>query len=130
LIETDLVYYLLSDSSILSMVGTSASPVVARIYPENVKQGSSFPALTYTRLSSSHNELLEGTTGLSFASFQVSCWATTPKIAAQLADLVRTRMLGIGGVNFQKAGIEDERSEYEPDTQLYRQDIDFTIAFP
>lgn len=128
--ETDLVYYLLTDSGILSLIGSSSSPVVARIYPENIKQGSTFPALTYTRISNPHGELLDGNPDLAFAVFQIGCWATTPKVAAQLADLVEARMLGIGGENFQKAGIEDRRSDYEPDTQLYRQDVDCRIAFP
>ena len=122
MIEPDLVAYLLADNAIVARI-------VDRIYPETLGQDPALPAITYTRINSQHAELLSGDPDLSFGSFQISCWAEPPSAAAELAALVRTRMQGLGGTNFEKAGIEDERSDYEPDTKLYRQDIDCRIAY-
>ena len=87
------------------------------------------PAMTYTRVSSEHEELLDGNPDLIFGLIQISCWAETAKEAQELGALVRVRMQGVGGTNFQKAGVENERSDYEDDTKLYRQDVDCQIAY-
>lgn len=132
MIEPFLVSYLLADSGIAARIGASGSPVTGRIYPEILPQttgGAVTPGITFTRLSSQHPELLDGNTDLAFAQFQMSCWATTAKAAAELAALVRKRLQGVLDLEFQKAGVIDERSDYEPDTMLYRQDIDFQIAY-
>jgi hypothetical protein len=128
MIEPNLISYLQEDSSIAARI-SSGSPVIYRIYPEILPQEPILPALTYTRISSRHGELLNGDADLSFGLFQISAWAGTAKGASELAALVRVRMQGLGGTNFEKAGILDERSDYEPDTQLYRQDIDVQIAY-
>lgn len=131
MIEPYLISYLTSDSAIAARIG-SGSPVTYRIYPEILPQktgGAEVPAITFSRISSQHPETLDGSADLSFGQFQLSCWAPTQKAAAELAACVRMRLQGVGGLEFQKAGISDERSDYEPDTLLYRQDIDFQIAY-
>lgn len=129
MIEPSLRSYLLNSSP----ADPSAEAIVARIedriYREVLPQNAVLPALTYTRVSSTHDELLDGGSNISFGYFQISCWALDPDAATELAALVRTRMQGLGGLNFEKAGIEDERSDYEPETQLYRQDVDCRIAY-
>lgn len=132
MIEPLLIAYLLDDPGIASRTGASGSPATGRIYAEILPQtvgGVAQTSITWSRISSQHPELLSGDPDLSSAQFQISCWATTPKAAAELAALVRIRMQGIGGVEFQKASIDDERSDYEADTMLYRQDVDFSIAY-
>jgi hypothetical protein len=127
-IEPSLISYLAADSAISARIA-SGSPLVARIFPEILPQNTILPAITFTRIGSQHPEQLAGDPDLSFAQFQVSCWAATAKLAAEVAACVRIRMQGVGGTDFQKVSIDDERSDYEPDTLLYRQDVDFTIAY-
>lgn len=128
MIEPSLIAYLVADTAIAARI-SSGSPVVSRIYPELMPQEPTFPLITFTRTSSQHPEVLEGFPDLALGHFQASCWAHTSKAAAELAAVVRMRMQGVGGTNFQKVSVDDERSDYEPDTLLYRQDIDFTIAY-
>ena len=128
MIEPSLISYIVADAAIAARIG-SGSPPVYRLHPEMLPQNTVLPAITFTRISSQHPELLDGSTDLSFAQFQASCWASTAKAAAELASLLRMRLQGVYDSGFQKVSIDDERSDYEPDTLLYRQDIDFTIAY-
>jgi hypothetical protein len=119
--------YLLADAQIAVRIGT-------RIEPLPLTEQCIFPAMTLTMVSSVYPELLDGTTSLAFADFQVSCWAATVGAARELAALVRRRMLGISDaelVGFQKAEILDERDDDSPDLDLnaYRSDVDFRVAF-
>jgi hypothetical protein len=122
LIETALRDYLLADASI-------AAAVVDRVYPDVLPQNPTLPAMTYTRISTRSPELVDGNPDLLSALFQIACWSTSRLGAATLASYVRTRMIGVGGSGFQKGGIEDERSDEEPDTRRYRQDLDCTIFY-
>lgn len=128
LVETYLLEYLKADSEITERVG-HGSPVSYRIFPETLPPETCFPAITYTRISSTHDELLDGGTDLAFGTFQFSCWSPNVTAARELAAVLIARMIGLGGDGFQKAGILDERSDYEPDTKLYRTDVDIRIGY-
>lgn len=119
--------YLLADQQIAAIIGT-------RIEPLPLTDVCEFPALTLTLISAEYPEVLDGTTSLAFADFQVSCWAETTRGARELGSLVRRRMLGISDqavVGFQKAEILDERDDDSPDLDLnaFRYDVDFRVAF-
>lgn len=119
--------YLLADPQIAARIGT-------RIEPLPLTDVCEFPALTLTLISAEYPEVLDGTTSLAFADFQVSCWAETTLGARELGSLVRRRMLGISDqavVGFQKAEILDERDDDSPDLDLnaFRYDVDFRVAF-
>lgn len=119
--------YLLADQQIAARIGT-------RIEPLPLTDLCEFPALTLTLISAEYPEVLDGTTSLAFADFQVSCWAETTRGARELGSLVRRRMLGISDqavVGFQKAEILDERDDDSPDLDLnaFRYDVDFRVAF-
>lgn len=119
--------YLAADPQIAARIGT-------RIEPLPLTKVCEYPALTLTQITAEYPELLDGTTSLAFAEFQVSCWATTTLLARELGALVRRRMLGISdqdAVGFQKAEILDERDDDSPDLELnaFRYDVDFRVAF-
>jgi hypothetical protein len=128
LVETFLLDYLLDDPEIAARIG-HGSPVKYALYPEVLKDETCFPAITYTRISSTHDELLDGGSDLAFGTFQFSCWSLSAMATWELAAVLRARMIGLGGNGFQKAGILDERSDYEPDTKLYRTDVDIRIGY-
>lgn len=129
MVEINLISYLLNASPADATVDELVERIGSRVYPEVLAPETCLPAITYTRISSTHDELLDGGTDLKFGTFQFTCWATTALAAWELASLVRTRLTGIGGDGFQKAGILDERSDYESDTKLYRSDVDIRIAY-
>lgn len=119
--------YLLADAQIAARIG-------ARIEPLPLTEQCTFPAMTLIMLPALYPELLDGSTDLAFAVFQVSCWAATVQESRELAALVRRRMLGISDpdlVGFQKAGDVEERDDDNPDLDLhaYRSDVDFRVAF-
>lgn len=124
MIDADFVTYLIdADGSdgVYSLVGD-------RVYAEQLPQNPTLPAISYTRVYTSHPEEMDGGADLAGALIQVSCWAASKKEAAQVAALVIARMTGRGGNGFQKAGIEDERSSKEG-PELYRRDVDVRIAY-
>ena len=81
-IEAALTTWLESDPDVAAAVG-------ARIYPQSIPQGASFPCVTYYRTGQQTTRSLSGLTGLSRARLTLDCWALTYSAAKSLADAVR-----------------------------------------
>lgn len=90
IIETGLISFLKSDSGISSLVG-------GRVYPIQIPQGESLPAVVFQRISTYHVQSMQGCSGLADAFFQITSWASTPLAAKQLSEKCRLALQGYSG---------------------------------
>ena len=80
------------------LIGNSPQTLAAsRVYPR-LPQEVKFPAIRYQRISTSRQHSLDATVGVTDATVQVDCMATSYSQAKTLADSVRTILHGYSGV--------------------------------
>lgn len=89
-IETELRTYTLAGAGVAALVG-------ARMHPRMLPQTPTLPAIVYQRIDTRRLHHLDGPDGLPRARMQVTCWATTPAGAYDLAAAVRSRLDGYRG---------------------------------
>jgi hypothetical protein len=78
--------------SILANDAGVAALVSTRIYPTFVPQGASMPAITYQRIVAVRDHVLDGTTEMVAATYQINCWAETYAETRALSDAVRAAL--------------------------------------
>jgi len=124
------IYNLLtSDATVSSLVST-------RVYPEIAPTSSSFPRITYTKISNEHERHLTGESGVAHPTIQIDCWARTALEAETLGEAVRKCLTRYSGttseVNIRDIFLEAERDDFEqPDDNsqigVYRVSFDFVV---
>ncbi|MEW5921568.1 MAG: DUF3168 domain-containing protein [Bacillota bacterium] len=126
-IEEALYAYLSSHVGLTALVGS-------RIYPLVMPQGTTLPAVTFSKVSGPRVHAMQHDAGLAYPRFQVSCWGSTYKQAKEVAAQVRAAlqdfkgtMGGPGGAEVSGVFLEDETDLYEPNTQIYHVALDFII---
>jgi hypothetical protein len=87
-------------------------------------QGDVLPAITYQRISSSEQHVLEGRSTIENARIQLDVMATTYAATKSLAALVVTAMEGAS--TFSGLMISDQ-DLYEDDAECYRVSMDFSV---
>jgi hypothetical protein len=126
-IEEALFSYLSGHAGLTALVAN-------RIYPLVMPQGTTLPAVTFSKVSGPRVHAMQQDAGLAYPRFQVSCWGATYKQAKEVAGQVRAAlqdfkgtMGGPGGVVVSGVFIQDENDLYEPNTQIYHVALDFVI---
>lgn len=124
-IEEALYYVLSQDEAI-------ASGIASRVYPMQLPQGVTFPAVTFMKVSAPRDHVQKGPSGLVSSRFQVSAWAQNYSAARQAAALVRLALIGYRGVVASGVRIGgvlmvNERDLEEPDAKLWQRASDFMI---
>ena len=105
----------------LVAASTTAS---SRIYP-SLPQGVTFPAIRYSRITTSRSLSLTSTVGVTNATIQVDSFATSYSEAKTLADEVRTALHGFSGTlgtlkaRLIKLDTENDFSERDGDRVTY-----------
>lgn len=92
--------YLLTKSAITDLVST-------RIYPDDLPQGATLPAIVYNKISTNHEHVVAGGWGLAGMAncrLEMECFSSTRSQANSLADLIKNNTIGqlrgvYGGVN-------------------------------
>jgi hypothetical protein len=112
--------------------------VVAKIYPNNIPQGITVPAISYHEISGMRDHVLGSATGLVMSRYQINCWDDDYAGVRTLANAVRNALDDYAGTKdstyIQRALIDGENdiSEFPADTQLlfrYGKALDFIIWF-
>jgi hypothetical protein len=85
------LYNLLKDNAGVSAV------VSGRIYPIELPQNCTLPALVYQVVTSLHEESHEGSSGLAASAIEIEAWAETALGARDLGELVRAALQGYAG---------------------------------
>lgn len=71
--------------------------VAARIYPDQLPQNATLPALTYTVIDRVGVDDLSGSAGKARRRVQVDSWASTRKASVALSEAVRRALNGFYG---------------------------------
>ena len=89
-LETALRTYTLADAAVAALAGT-------RMYSRSLPQTPTLPAIVYQRIDTRRLHDMDGPDGLPRPRIQLTCWATTPAAAAELAAATRERLDGFRG---------------------------------
>lgn len=130
-IEQSLYSYLSGYTALTDVVST-------RIYQITKPQGVTLPCLTFQRVSTprvfTHDT--SGSTGTAYPRFQFTAYADDdPATTKQISDIVRAALngkkgtIGSGGyaMTIQSALVQDERPDYDPETEIYSSQSDYII---
>lgn len=124
---------LTGDSVIASLIGL-------RVYPLELPQAPTYPAVTYQVITDPREYALSGPSNLGEARVQFDCYATRYDAAIALARAVRNRLESFKGVignppidvqgAFQIGGGDEfESSTVKAGPRLWRRTLDFTIWY-
>ena len=102
-------------------MGSPQTDAGDRVYPIIAPEGSQLPRLTYTRVSTTPVNSLQGHAGLDQATFQIDCWARTNLGCVTLARQVREAMKG----QPFKATPTSQYDGMEPEPKVYRHTVEF-----
>ncbi len=114
-IETDLVSHLKSKTEITDLVGRRIYPMLA---PQNVIN----PYMTYQVVSDDSNQCMGGEVYQNDTRFQIDCWSTKYSEVKAIKEAVENALIG-----FKSSNSISNMDDYESETQLYRQLIDFRL---
>lgn len=102
-----------------------AALVVGRIYPLQLPQTPTYPAISYQRIS---NTGQNGSTTLRESRWQINCWAATYAGAVSLAEAAKSAMeehsdtTETPGIKFSR--VVNEIDDFDPETEAYRVILD------
>lgn len=117
MIEIDLVSHLKSDSNVTDLIGS-------RLYPEVAPQNVAKPYLTYKVVNNAELQSLNHREPYGErALIQIDCWADSFSSAVTTRAVVQDSMHSFD----KKAYNLYTMSDYEPETKLFRQIIQFNI---
>ena len=125
-IEKVIYSKLSGDSDVSALVAT-------RIYPVNLPQKPTYPAIVYTRISGERAYSLGGPSDLASPRFQIDCFASTYSAAKDLASKIRSAINGfrgtVAGVLVQGVFLENDNDIFEDDFSVYRVSSDYFIHY-
>jgi hypothetical protein len=109
--------------SIEQTIFSTLSPVCAgRVYPDIGAQSERNQHIVYTLVFESGIDHLSGDPGLRNSRYQFDCWSDTKSGAVALAESARAALR-----NLTSVFIGRNPSDYDPETKLYRESMDFSI---
>lgn len=112
--------YLLAQSAITNLIGSGAS---ARFYPDELPQGCTMPACTYSKISVRHEHVIGsdwGRSGFAACRLEIECYALTRSQSSDIADTIMDyvcgplgRLRGVyGNINFLDVMVGDGARTY------------------
>ena len=120
-IEADIITALEAYSALTTLVST-------RIYPMRLPQNPTWPNVVYSRSSTDfHNTVSTNAAGQANARFQIDCRADDYAEARDVASKAIAAMTG--ATTFDALIISDSDFPYEPDTEIYRVVLDFSVWY-
>lgn len=115
---------MLEDRIYTALAAGSPPPTDAqdRVYPILAPEGTELPRITYTRVSTTPANSLDGHAGLDSVRVQIDCWARTARAAATLAAQVRKAMKD----QPFKALPQAQQPGFDPEPRIHRHTVEFT----
>jgi len=114
-IESDLVSHLKNDSAITDLVENRISPLMGL-------QNTAYPFITYFVVSDISNQCIGGSVYQNDTRFQIDVWDTKYSKVKAIKEAVLSALKG-----FKSSYAISNMDDYEPDTKLYRQLVDFKL---
>lgn len=111
-----------------------AALVASRVYPKQMPQAPTYPAIVYHRISGPREHSQTGSSGLAHPRFQFDLYARSYAGAKNLSEKVRLAfddfrgsMGGGSGVEVDAVFLEDDGDDYDDDLQVYMFRVDYTF---
>lgn len=107
--------YLVGRTAVAALIGT-------RMFPDALPQNATVPAVTYTKISTTHQHTISRLAGLASCRIQFDCYATTRSVANNIAQTIQQcgiiPLRGLtNGVDIRAVELEDGESTFmEPPT--------------
>lgn len=118
---------------LFSFLSDQATDAASRIYPNELPQNATLPAIKYFQVSDPPEHTHDGRSKLRHPRFQLDCYADTYLKAHRLANQVVTALDGYRGQMGQStcgAGFaEDERDNHDPETGRHWVSVDIEIWY-
>lgn len=115
MIETDLVAHLKADATLTTLVG-------GRIYPLTAPQNVVKPYITYQVINGNNKQCFSGDIYQKDIRFQIDCWSLKYSEVKAISEAVINSLVG-----FKSSNNLNVMDDYERETLLYRQIIDFNL---
>jgi hypothetical protein len=124
----------LAINGLLSQASGLKQLVAARIYPDVMPDGPTYPSVTYQRLGGSSERGSTSDPPLKSAVFQVSAWAKSRvdarMVAAQIrVALDRQRKVTVAGVQVDDCFYQDDIDLFDFETRTYFAHLTFKIFY-
>lgn len=121
-IETALFTLITGDAGVSALIGT-------RMYPSLMPPGATLPCVVYDEVNTETVVRADGDSGLRTAQYMLHYWATSYSgVKAGKAAIVAA-INGYQGGAIDRIEVNAMRDDYEPDTQYYRQIIEFEVRY-
>jgi hypothetical protein len=118
-ISSDIYSLLTNDAGVSALTST-------RVYPMNIPQNATLPAITYTQVSENPQVNLEGENALRATRYQFDCFSTTYTGAHALGEALKTAMETATAFTSIRENMTDI---YNNDPEQYRVMMDFSIWY-
>lgn len=111
----------------------AVSPAIAPIYANVLPPDPVYPAITYTRVSTSQGTIVDGVDTLTDVRVQFDVWGESVSSVKNAADSIRTLLNGhrgdLGGVTILYAKFDDENDLFEVDGDLESRRVSMDFIF-
>ena len=125
-IETDMVTYILTLTSITDLIG-------GRIYYQKLPDDPTLPAIVYNRISGPRSRTHDGDSNLSKPRIQYSIWAETDTSVMALADAFENEFKSFSGTagssTVYATIVENRLSLIDTESKFYHIPIDLMIQY-
>jgi hypothetical protein len=129
-LEEAFTAYLKAQSNLIALIST-------RLYPEELPQNTTLPAVSYIKISDIKDHMLSGQSTLESPMFQFTAFALTKATARSVGNQIKTALQDyvgtMGGIVIQHIRLENELSNLEtsPDGTIktYTESLEFQINF-
>lgn len=115
MVEADLYTHLKNSVAVSALVGT-------RIYPKVAPQNVARPYIVYHVISDVSNQCLGGGVYQNQVRVQIDCWSEKYSEVKSMKQAVKDSLIG-----FKSSSEIYSMDDYEPETKLFRELIDFKI---
>lgn len=108
--------------------------IASRVYPVQLPQNPTLPAMVYNRISGERVQHMEGSSGLASPRFQFDSFGRTYAEAKGVSEALRLAVEGfsgtMGGVNGPDVNsclLQSDQDGYEDDLHVYWVSVDYII---
>lgn len=117
--------------TLLTTTPSIAAKVADRVYPKQLPQDPTTPAIVYHRISGPREHSHDGSSGLAHPRFQLDMYAGSYLEAKALADAVRVAIDGykgtVEGVEIQAIFLENDDDGHDDELKVYWFQADYII---
>lgn len=129
-IETALVTYLKAHTGLTALIG-------AKLFPEEIPQGTVLPAVSYIKISDVKDHTLSGQLKNERPIFQFTCFALTKSAVRLVANQIKLALNdyvgAMSGIEVQKIELQNELSNLDTTAdgtvKVYTEDLEYEVNY-